>query len=254
MPAASFASSGADPSFASAEQAAQLAPRAEEQRLNGRLGHAERQRELVVGEAGELPQQERPPLLERQPREREPKRFHVTRLRRPERRIAPLGFRNDLRQRLAHPSLHAGAALVARDRGEPRCRLARLGAPKQVGVGGEKCLLRRVLGLVRIAEHAPADTEHERRVRLEELGKELVSLSGEFKTASDVNHFLGKLLLLIAQDRIPHRNAVAMAYICQLLLCTLDSVRHEITNEGPGFSAWKAMVAKALSSRLPQQS
>ncbi len=89
---------------------------------------------------------------------------------------------------------------------------------------------------------------------LEEVGQDLVSLSGEFKTASDVNHFLGKLLLLIAQDRIPHRNAVAMAYICQLLLCTLDSVRHEITNEGPGFSAWKAMVAKALSSRLPQQS
>src|SRR3989449_11344954 len=53
---------------------------------------------------------------------------------------------------------------------------------------------------------------------VEEVGQELVSLSGEFKTASDVNHFLGKLLLLIAQDRIPHRNAVAMAYICQLLL------------------------------------
>ena len=89
---------------------------------------------------------------------------------------------------------------------------------------------------------------------VEELSKELVSLSGEFQTATDINHFLGKLLLSIAQDRIPHRNAVAMAYICQLLLCTLSSVRHEITNEGPGFSAWKAMVAKALSSRLPQQS
>ena len=35
------------------------------------------------------------------------------------------------------------------------------------------------------------------------IARELGSLSGEFKTASDVNHVLGKLFALLAAGRLP---------------------------------------------------
>ena len=110
--------------------------------------------------------------------------------------------------------------------------------------------------MVRWEGHAPFCLFHARQaarearkmaqfLAVEELGKELVSLSGEFKTATDINHFLGKLLLSIAQDRVPHRKAAAMAYVCQLLLQTRGWVKWEIeSDQGP--AAWAAVLYKAL--------
>jgi hypothetical protein len=54
------------------------------------------------------------------------------------------------------------------------------------------------------------------------LAGELAPLSGEFRTATDVNHALGGLFSLLAQNRIPRRNAVALGY--EAWDETLDSV------------------------------
>jgi hypothetical protein len=69
------------------------------------------------------------------------------------------------------------------------------------------------------------------------LAGDLAPLSGEFRTATDVNRALGRLFSLLAQNRIPRRNAVALGYLAQLLLQTLPGVRDEITH-CLGYEAW----------------
>jgi len=82
----------------------------------------------------------------------------------------------------------------------------------------------------------------------DQAARQLVSLSGDFRTASDINHVLGKLFSLVAQNRIPRRNAVALAYIGQLLLQSLPEVRSEIKNT-LGYRAWNATVHDALGDQ-----
>jgi hypothetical protein len=90
-----------------------------------------------------------------------------------------------------------------------------------------------------------ARAEHE-LLAAGEAGRRLVSLSGEFKTASDINRVLGQLFSLVAQNRIPHRDAVSLAYIAQLLLHTLPHVRNEIKTT-LGSRVWDATVQQALA-------
>ena len=60
------------------------------------------------------------------------------------------------------------------------------------------------------------------------LGTELSqTISGEFNTATDVNHLLGKLYTAVAQDRVPARNAATLAYVGQLLLHSVNAVKSE---------------------------
>jgi len=89
----------------------------------------------------------------------------------------------------------------------------------------------------------------------DQAASQLISLSGDFRTASDINHVLGKLFTLVAKNRIPRRNAVALAYIGQLLLQTLPQVRAEIRNT-LGYRAWDATVHDALAehSSAPHES
>ncbi len=89
----------------------------------------------------------------------------------------------------------------------------------------------------------------------DQSARQLVSLSGDFRTASDINHVLGKLFTLVAQNRIPRRDAVSLAYIGQLLLQSLPHVRNEIKNT-LGYRAWNATVHGALAdqSSAPDQS
>lgn len=78
------------------------------------------------------------------------------------------------------------------------------------------------------------------------LADELAPRSGEFYTSTDVNRALGKLFLLLAEDRIPRRNAVALGYIAQLMLQTLPRVKEEII-AGIGYQTWTDMIAAAFS-------
>jgi hypothetical protein len=98
------------------------------------------------------------------------------------------------------------------------------------------------------ANHAKREEDrHAQSLAAKQVARELASLSGDFKTASDVNHVLGKVLSLLAQGRIPRRDAIAFAYISQLLLQSLPKVQKEI-KEALGFDAWQETLASALGS------
>ena len=84
-----------------------------------------------------------------------------------------------------------------------------------------------------------------------EAARRLVSLSGDFKTTSDVNRVLGQLFSLVAQNLIPRRDADSLAYIAQLLLQTLPQVRSEINN-ALGYRVWDATVHHSLTAGVPQ--
>ena len=81
-----------------------------------------------------------------------------------------------------------------------------------------------------------------------ERPRELLPFSGEFKTASDINHVLGKLFRLLAQGRIPRRDAIALAYIGQLMLQSLPGVNREI-KEGLGYAAWSSRLQSILNTQ-----
>lgn len=78
------------------------------------------------------------------------------------------------------------------------------------------------------------------------IAEELTPPSGEFYTSTDLNRALGKLFLLLAENRIPRRNAVALGYIAQLMLQTLPRVKEEII-AGLGYQAWTDTIAAAFS-------
>jgi|GEM_PF-2665769 hypothetical protein len=82
------------------------------------------------------------------------------------------------------------------------------------------------------------------------LGAELASLSGEYKTASDINRVLGKLFDLLAQNRIDRAKAHTLAYIAQLMLITLPTVRNEIQTV-QGFDVWRRSVLRSLALNRP---
>jgi hypothetical protein len=87
--------------------------------------------------------------------------------------------------------------------------------------------------------------EEQQLLELDRIGAELASLSGHFKTSTDVNHVLGKLFTLLANNRIPPRNAATLAYIGQLLLCTLPKVKQEFTS-AHDLRAWENMLRQAF--------
>ena len=76
------------------------------------------------------------------------------------------------------------------------------------------------------------------------------SPSGEFLTAVDVNHVLGKLFAAIAEDRLPPRNAANLAFVGQLLLHSVSLAQHEIIN-ARGTNSWRQLVSNVLNSSNP---
>ncbi len=71
----------------------------------------------------------------------------------------------------------------------------------------------------------------------ERVAGELVTLTGTFKTAHDVNMVLGRLFHALAQNRIPPRTAATLAYIGGLLLNSLPRVSREVS-DAYGYKAW----------------
>jgi hypothetical protein len=97
------------------------------------------------------------------------------------------------------------------------------------------------------AQHALQELQlHDSKVVTEEILGPL----GDFRSAFAVNRALGKLFTITAENRIPVRNALALAYIGQLLIQTIHSIRNEI-----GRDAINAMVCDTvvrLDDELPQ--
>jgi hypothetical protein len=62
---------------------------------------------------------------------------------------------------------------------------------------------------------------------LAELASALTGKSEDFQTAVGINHSLGELYKLLADNKIAPRRAAVLAYISNLLLRTLPAIDHE---------------------------
>src|SRR5207249_6330731 len=91
--------------------------------------------------------------------------------------------------------------------------------------------------------------EERQRIESERIGTELAaSLTGNYLTASDINHVLGKVFTALAQDRISIKKAKALAYVAQLMLHSLRWAKSE-TQIRYSWESWQRMLKNAL--RLP---
>jgi len=77
------------------------------------------------------------------------------------------------------------------------------------------------------------------------IAAELLGPFQDLKTANAVNHALGSLFLLVAQNRISPRHATTLAYIGQLLLQSLDPLQTEI-KDAWGYRHWDGTVREVL--------
>jgi hypothetical protein len=101
--------------------------------------------------------------------------------------------------------------------------------------------------MLRAPKHSSLCVFHARQeqqiLEADRVAAELANLTGEFRTATDLNHALGKLFALLAAQRIPVRNAVALGYLAQLILQTLSSVKWE-AERAQGLDAWERMLRR----------
>jgi hypothetical protein len=85
------------------------------------------------------------------------------------------------------------------------------------------------------------------------LGGEIsTSLHGDFLTATDINHVLGKLFIAVAQNRISLRKAANLTYLGKALLSSIPLIKQEFPFEYK-FNQWRKALANAapLSSPPP---
>jgi hypothetical protein len=74
--------------------------------------------------------------------------------------------------------------------------------------------------------------EEQQLLESPKLGAEIsASLSGSFYYATDINHVLGKVFAAFAQRRISQRDAATMAYLGQLMLQSVPTVKEETSFE-----------------------
>ena len=71
----------------------------------------------------------------------------------------------------------------------------------------------------------------QRRLQTQRAGEtaaaELLSCVSDFGDAASVNRFLGNLVKQVTLKRMPRRDAITLAYICQLLLNSLGAINRE---------------------------
>ena len=78
------------------------------------------------------------------------------------------------------------------------------------------------------------------------LGDELsATLTGNFLTAADINHVLGKVFAAVAQGRLPQRTAATLAFLGQLMLHSIPTVKDETQFEY-SYEAWQKMIGNAI--------
>ena len=77
------------------------------------------------------------------------------------------------------------------------------------------------------------------------LGGEIsTSLHGNFLTATDINHVLGKLFIAVAQNRISLRKAASLTYLGKALLSSIPLIKQEFRFEYK-FKQWNEALANA---------
>jgi len=114
---------------------------------------------------------------------------------------------------------------------------------QQVTSDGRRCRMSRMKG------HPSLCFVHAQRQQHildpQRVATELLGPFQDLKTTNAVNHALGSLFLMVAQNRIPPRNAAILAYIGQLLLQSLRPVESEI-KDAWGYRCWDQALRQVL--------
>ncbi len=113
---------------------------------------------------------------------------------------------------------------------------------------GRRCRMLRTNGHASLcSQHLRRELQPAPQPAPELVAAELLGPIQDFTTATAINQVLGRLLALLAAQRIPPRNAAILAYICQLLLTTLPAMESEITC-AKGYPGWEHLLRQALRS------
>jgi hypothetical protein len=91
--------------------------------------------------------------------------------------------------------------------------------------------------------------EEQQLLALDDIGEQFSSISGQFRTSTDINHVIGKLFKLVGTGRIPARRAETLAYLAQLLLYSQKDIRYETNLAHIGIGAWQQTVRAAFPPR-----
>lgn len=97
--------------------------------------------------------------------------------------------------------------------------------------------------LLQQLDHAP---------QTEDIASDILSSVENFQSATAINAALGRILTLLAAGRIKRQDAIAMSYICQLMLQSLKGFKQEIRLTRYE-SLWERDLAKVLFTRTPLQ-
>src|SRR5579862_137026 len=115
---------------------------------------------------------------------------------------------------------------------------------------GRRCrMLRHPNHLCLCVFHARAEFQ---ALETQRLGAELAqTMSGDFMSATDINFAMGRLYTAVAQERIPIRNANALARIGRLMLATVPTVKQEFPFSYT-FDQWNDMLKESEPLSPPQ--
>ena len=113
----------------------------------------------------------------------------------------------------------------------------------------------RTCRMLRNPAHPTFCTFHARQelqlIESQRLGDEIsMSLNGDFLTATDINHVLGKLFIAVAQDRVPARKALALTCLGKAMLSSLPLVKLEFPFSYK-FDHWKKVLDEAAPLSTP---
>jgi hypothetical protein len=84
-------------------------------------------------------------------------------------------------------------------------------------------------------------------VNTDSVVEELFAGADNFRTAVAVNDVLGRLFILQAQNRIPIRNAMALAYTAQVILSSLETLCDEVVRVR-GRASHNAIINSAFNA------
>lgn len=109
---------------------------------------------------------------------------------------------------------------------EPQAETVEAALCRHIDAQGRRCRML-VMGIEAdlCAHHAQRRLQTQRGS--ETAAAELLSSVTDFSDAASVNRFLGSLVKQVTLKRIPRRDAITLAYICQLLLNSLGAINRE---------------------------
>ena len=102
-----------------------------------------------------------------------------------------------------------------------------------VSPAGRRCRMLPAKNHPSLCAHHARKSRRRQQPDDEALAAELLDSIDDFTSAASVNLFLGNVVKQLARKRIQRRDAIALAYLSQLLLNSLAAMDKELLNQMP---------------------